>query len=71
MPPRMGRAPNELEIQTEESTMGRFDSLFGRLLDVPRSEMRAAEEVYKKERRKKRAAKRKAEKVAKKVEGAT
>jgi len=51
--------------------MGRFDSLFGRLLDVPRSEMRAAEEVYKKERRKKRAAKRKAEKVAKKVEGAT
>ena len=65
MPPRTGRTPEELEIQAEESTMSRFDNLLGRLLGVPRSEMQAAEEVYKKERQKKRAAKRKAEKAAK------
>ena len=62
MPPRTGRTPEELEIQTEESTMGRFNNLLGRLLGVPRSEMKEQEELYKKERRKKRAAKRKAEK---------
>jgi hypothetical protein len=56
------KSPDELEIQTEESTMGRFNNLLGRLLGVNRTEVRAAEEAYKKERRKKRAAKRNAEK---------
>jgi hypothetical protein len=42
--------------------MDRFNNLLGRLLDVPRSEMKEQEEAYKKDRRKKRAAQRKAEK---------
>jgi len=65
MTPPKPPEPDRIEIQTEESTMGRFDALLGRLLGVSRTEVRAAEEVYKKERRKKRAAKRKAEKGAK------
>ena len=62
IPPKPPNQTDHFEIQTEESTIGRFNSLLGRLLRVSRSEMNEQEEMYKKERRKKRAAKRKAEK---------
>jgi hypothetical protein len=50
-PPKL---PNELEIQTEESTLGRFNDLLGRVLNVSREEVRTKEEEFKKDRRKKR-----------------
>jgi hypothetical protein len=61
-PPKPPDKADHFEIQTEKSTMDRFNNLLGRLLRVSRTEVRAAEEAYKKERRKKRTAKRKAEK---------
>ena len=54
-PPKL---PDEFEIQTEDSTLGRFNNLLGRLLGVSREEVRVKEEEFKKERRKKQAAKR-------------
>ncbi len=46
----------EIEIKEDGSTMERFESMVRRLLNVPKSEIEAQEEVWKKDRRKHRRA---------------
>jgi hypothetical protein len=54
-------APDHFDIQTEESTLGRFNDLLGRVLGANREEVRIKEKEFKNEQRKKRNAKRKAD----------
>jgi hypothetical protein len=56
------RQPDETEIREDGSTMERFMDLTRRLLSVSRDEVRAAEDLFKKERRTRQATKRKTEK---------